>query len=96
MTIAEVVAILRKMSINHDETQVLEAINGNILAEMARARCKRSQLAEVLGMSPITLGARLKGRVSWSVVELYAIAAYFGKHPWVILNVPAVADAAEA
>ncbi len=49
-----------------------------VAAAMAPARITQRQLAEAIGMSPTSVGDRLRGIVAWRVVELTAVASVLG------------------
>lgn len=50
--------------------------SANIRAEMARRDVSQSSIAELLGVSPGQVSARIQGRVTWRLPEVQAIAAY--------------------
>lgn len=49
-----------------------------VRAELARKSVKRAELAEVLAMTPYTLGRRLSGKSPFTIPEVVAAAAYLG------------------
>ena len=54
--------------------------SANIRAELARADVSQSAVADLLGISPGQVSARIQGRIEWRLSEVQAIAAH--------LNVP--------
>ena len=54
-----------------------EAIGITINQLMFTHRVTRKMLGNILGISGQTLGRKVRGQISWSLAEIFAIAAYF-------------------
>ena len=54
-----------------------EAIGITINQLMFTHRVTRKMLGDALGISGQTLGRKVRGQISWSLTEIFAIAAYF-------------------
>lgn len=54
------------------------AIASEIRAEMARQKKTQVQLAEALGITPITASRRLNGTTSFDAVEIFQVAQWLG------------------
>ncbi len=65
-----------------------------VLAELARKRSTRAELAAVLGMTPHTLGRRLNGEVPFTIPEIVE-AAIFLDRPLATFLPPDDSDASE-
>ncbi|WP_199325412.1 helix-turn-helix domain-containing protein [Corynebacterium belfantii] len=54
-----------------------EAIGITVNQLMFTHRVTRKMLGDALGISGQTLGRKVRGQISWSLAEIFAIAAYF-------------------
>lgn len=52
--------------------------SANLRAEMARAGLSQTAVAELLGINPSQVSARMRGRIPWRVAELQIIAHHIG------------------
>ena len=65
-------------------------ISANIRAEAARKGLNGRALARAVGMSPTTMGRRMRGEIPWTIRELRTISATLGVPLSVLLpGVPA-------
>lgn len=61
--------------------QYVGAIATEIRAELARQKKTQAQLAEALGLNPITVSRRLSGAVPFGTVEIFKSARWLGVDP---------------
>ena len=55
-----------------------DPVTANVRAEMARRKMNQTDVAAILGLSQVSVSARLRGTTEWRVSELRALAQHFG------------------
>lgn len=70
---------------------ITESVADIVRAELARRRIPHRQLADALGLTPISMSRRLNGSVTIDVVELEAIATFLHVPVATLLPEPASA-----
>ncbi|MGN6245160.1 MAG: helix-turn-helix domain-containing protein [Motilibacteraceae bacterium] len=55
-----------------------DSVSANVRAEMARRGLSQTDVAAILGVSQVSVSARLRGKVAWRIDDLTALARHFG------------------
>lgn len=66
---------------DHAASEFDRALVVEVRAELAVQRRTASELATVLGIAPHTVGRRLAGKTSFSVIEMAVTAEWLGMSP---------------
>lgn len=55
-----------------------DSLSANVRAEMARHGLTQADVATILGVSQVSVSARLRGKVAWRVNDVQVLAAHLG------------------
>ncbi len=56
----------------------IETVTSNLKAEMARGSISQAEMAKVLGITPVSMGARMRMKPELRISELEKAADYLG------------------
>lgn len=64
----------------------IETVTSNLKAEMARVGVSQAEMAKVLGITPVSMGGRMRMRPELRIAELEKAAEYLGLDVWVFFQ----------
>ena len=64
----------------------IETVTSNLKAEMARVGVSQAEMAKVLGITPVSMGGRMRKRPELRISELEKAAEYLGLDVWVFFQ----------
>lgn len=74
------------MKLPYGETPLSAVVADNVRLLCARRRLRQSALAELLGLSRMSISDRFRYKTPWTIDELGILARFFGVPPSVLLG----------